>query len=210
MSDQTTVHQSGCPGNTAGGADLDRLIELVILRLALAQDIAAAKYGSGAPIDDPIRELEILESAARALSALGFDQRLGIQFVRDQIEASKVIQRGLLHRWYRHPEEVPAANPDLAAEIKPKLDQITTQIIRQFSCMNQIPSFANWDITGLIDKRFSATEPGRQLPKLHRDAAVFALRSLCAGFRFASGSGDVFAARGEGLPVAGGTASTAV
>ena len=91
MSDQTSVHQSGCPGNTAGGADLDRLIELVILRLALAQDVAAAKYGSGAPIDDPIRELEILESAARALSAPGFDQRLGILLVRDQIEASKVI-----------------------------------------------------------------------------------------------------------------------
>jgi chorismate mutase len=182
MSDQTTVRQSGCPGDTAGGAHLDRLVELVIQRLALAQDVAAVKIRQRRPIDDPVRELEILESAARALNAPRSGRRLGIQFVRDQIEASKVIQRGLHHRWYRHPEEVPAADPDLGAEVRPELDRITAQIIRQINCLNQVPCFADGDITDLVDKRFSATEPGRQLPGLHRDAAVFALRSLCAGF----------------------------
>lgn len=180
MSDQTVVHHSDGLGNTAGRARLDRLVELVVQRLTLAQDIAAAKYGSGEPIDDPIRELEILESATRALNAMGLYQRIGLQFFRDQIEASKVIQRELHHRWHRHPEEVPAANPSLNAEVRPKLDHITMQIISQFKCMKEMPRFSPREITGLVEKRFSTTLPGRQLPKLHRHAAVFAMRSFCA------------------------------
>jgi chorismate mutase len=186
MSDQTDVDQSGCPENPAGGARLAGLVELVIQRLALAQDVAAAKYGSGVPIDDPVRELKVFQSAAHTLNDVRLYEQIGIQFFRDQIEASKVIQRGLHHRWYRHPDEVPAANPDLAAEVRPKLDQITTEIIREFKCMNETPRFTHAEIIDLIDKQFAALPPSRQLPGLHRDAALFAMRAF---FQAVSGRG---------------------
>jgi chorismate mutase len=159
---------------------LDTLVDLVVERLSLARDVAAAKYGSGDPIDDPIRERQILRSVGCALNTAPVSRRTGIRFFRDQIEASKVVQRGLYHRWHRHPEEIPATNPGLAVEVRPKLDRITAQIIQQFKCVDEVPCFKPGDVADLIDRRFSAAVPERQLPRLHRHAAAFAMRSLSA------------------------------
>jgi chorismate mutase len=175
------VTPSGCEEIAGSAAQLDTLVELVVERLSLARDVAAAKYGSGDPIDDPIREQQVLRSAGCALNVTSVSHRTGMQFFRDQIEASKVVQRGLYHRWHRHPEEVPAANRDLAAEVRPRLDRITAQIIQQFKCMDEVPSFKPGDVADLIDRRVSAAVPERQLPRLHRHAAAFAMRSLSDG-----------------------------
>jgi hypothetical protein len=43
-----------------------------------------------------------------------------------------------------------------------------------------MPDCKPGDITDLIERRFSAALPERHLPGLHRHAALFALRSLCA------------------------------
>ena len=107
MSDQLAVHRCGCP---AAEGPLGKLIELVVQRLTLAHDVAAVKYANGQPIDDRAREPEILQDVAGALEA-GPYQQAGIQFFRDQIEANKVIQRGLHHRWHAHPRRGPGRVP---------------------------------------------------------------------------------------------------
>jgi len=181
MKNHVTVHYSGSDPDDAA-THLDRLAELVIQRLALAQHVAAAKYASGAPIDDPVREQKMLRSASFAMNAIGFDQATGMQFFRDQIEASKVIQRGLHHRWHRHPEDIPAINSGLLAQVRIGLEYINTQFIGQFKCMGELPHLRPEDVTDLIDRRCSPTFSARQLPRLHRSAALFAVRSLWAEF----------------------------
>lgn len=171
--------RSNMSNQTNTAAQLDTFVELVVQRLALAQDVATAKHASGEPVDDPIREQQILQSAACTLNATRVDYGVGVQFFRDQIEANKMIQCGLLHRWDRHPQEIPASIPNLAAEIRPKLDRITTQIVQQFNCIEEIPRFGSGEITEVIDGRLSAMSPERQLPGLYRHAAIFAMRSLC-------------------------------
>jgi chorismate mutase len=54
-----------------GTDPLGRLLDLVIQRLALAHDVAAAKYANGRPIDDHVREREILQAVTSALEASG-------------------------------------------------------------------------------------------------------------------------------------------
>jgi chorismate mutase len=177
MKDRATVDLSCCSRN--GAADsLDTLVELVVQRLSLSQDVAAAKYVSGQPIDDPIRERDVLDSVARALNGTGAAQETGMQFFRDQIEANKVVQRGLHQRWHAHPEEVPDLDRSLAAHVRPKLDVITTRMLRQFLYINELPNLRRGYIEDLLDKQLIA-KAARQLPRLHRNAAVFALRSLC-------------------------------
>ena len=176
MTDQTAVHRCGCP---AAEGPLDKLVELVVQRLALAHDVAAVKYANGQPIDDRVREEEILQAVASAPGASGPCRQTEIQFFRDQIEASKVIQRGLHHRWHAHPEEVPAAYLSLAAEARPKLDRITTQIMRQFESAAKMPRVSLADVSDLVDKRLSTEASARRLPRLYRAAALFAMRSLC-------------------------------
>jgi chorismate mutase len=176
MRDQPAVHRR-C--RVAAEGPLGKLIELVVQRLALAHDVAAVKYANGQPIDDRVREGEILQALTSAPEVSGPYRQTGIQFFRDQIEANKVIQRGLHHRWQAHPEEVPSAYPSLAAEIRPQLDRITTQIMLQLKSVAEMPRVSPGDVADLVDERLATEASARQLPRLHRAAALFAMRSLC-------------------------------
>jgi chorismate mutase len=178
VNNKTTIHSSGRPGNCARMDSLDMLIELVVERLTLARDVATIKYPRQ-PIDDPIREHKILQSVACALNSIGAYRKIGRQFFRDQIEANKVIQRGLHQRWYAHPEEVPGVRRDLAAEVRPELDRITAQMMRQFKYMDEVPHLRRGYLEDLVAVEFFTELSLPQLPELHRHAAVFALRSFC-------------------------------
>ncbi|MFJ8929105.1 chorismate mutase [Streptomyces sp. NPDC102364] len=117
---------------TAAHADpraLAAVTSLATERLALADKVAAAKYGTDAPIDDPAREQQILDDVAKRSADLGIDPAFAQSVFRDQIEANKVVQRGLYARWDAHPEQRPTERPDLATEVRPQLDRITTQLL---------------------------------------------------------------------------------
>ena len=177
VSDQPSVHRCDSP---ADEGPLGKLLELVVQRLTLAQDVAAAKYANRESIDNRVREREILLAVAGALEAAGPYRQTGMQFFRDQIEANKVIQRGLHQRWNAHPEEVPAAHRSVTEEVRPELDRINAQIMQQFESAEEMPRASLQEIADLVDKRLSAEVPARQLPRLHHAAALFAMRSLCA------------------------------
>ncbi|WP_024801346.1 chorismate mutase [Nocardia sp. BMG51109] len=125
------------PG-TAGPETLDRLVELVLERLNTADAVAAAKWATsvrtGQPpvIDDPVRETEVYDSMA----ALGADLGLPDSWVRQvflgQIEANKIVQRGLHGRWRFDSRSVPATPPDLAA-VRPVIDRANVGIVRELA-----------------------------------------------------------------------------
>ena len=166
------------PETCIGSGVLDRLAGLVIERLALSLDVAAAKYFNGGPIDDPIREHQILESMTRELQGPGLPQQIARQFLADQLEANKIVQRQLHQRWHEHPEEVPAARRSLSEEIRPDLDSITAQMIGEFTHMNEVRHVRYGYIEDLVDAKLLTKMPSQDLQKAHRDAAVFALKSF--------------------------------
>jgi hypothetical protein len=104
-------------------------------------------------------------------------QQSGRQFFPDQIEAGKVIQRGLHQRWELHSAEVPDARRDLS-EVRAGLDCVTAQMIRQFKRMDEVPCLRRQDAEDLFITRYFAALPPWQLPRLHQAAAMFAVRSF--------------------------------
>jgi chorismate mutase len=177
MSDSDRTKYSGQAGNATAMRWLDTLIELIVRRLALAEDIAVGKFGSGQPVDDPIREREVLDPVARVMRDTGTYQEVVFQFFVDQIEAGKVIQRGLHQRWHVHPEELPAAHRDVA-QVRPEFDRITTRMLWQLVYMSEWPDLGNGRAQVLVEKRLAARPSLRHLEGLLRDAAVTALRSF--------------------------------
>lgn len=147
-------------------------------RLALGQDAAAVKYASRQAIEDPVRERRVLELAASALKGTGKLRDAGLQFARDQIEADRVIQRGLYLRWYAHPEEVPVVGRELTGQIRLDLDRVTIQLMRPFNQRTTLPRLRRDLIEDVIERQFAAMPPP-PLPRLYRHAALFALRSFC-------------------------------
>ena len=108
---------------------VDQLLRLVDERLAIAPDVAKAKWNSGAPIDAPAREAQILERVVAEATRAGINEAFAQTFFKHQFEASKVIQHRLHEQW-RQTEQPPFESPpDLAEDIRPQLDQLTPQMM---------------------------------------------------------------------------------
>ena len=169
---------SAAAGTVSQRILLDALVVVAGRRLVLGADVAAAKFLSGQRIDDRVREQEILESVASRLKRAEPRRELGMEFFRDQIEANKVIQRGLHRYWREHPGEFPVRRRDLTAELRPQLDTVNRHILLLLIYMANIPPARRSDIDGLFDRELRTSTALRQLGQLRRHAADIALRSL--------------------------------
>ncbi|WP_235882285.1 gamma subclass chorismate mutase AroQ [Streptomyces apricus] len=125
------THTEAPSGGVRTAEPLGRLIpltDLVIERLQVSDDVAASKYGTDSPIEDPAREEQVLEQVRTQAVATGVDPDAAVAFFRDQITASKVVQKGLFARWSAHPQEAPTTRPDLGL-IRERLDRLTTALL---------------------------------------------------------------------------------
>ncbi|MEU6751706.1 chorismate mutase [Spirillospora sp. NPDC046719] len=158
-------------------AGLAPLVDVAARRLDVADLVAAAKWGTGKPIEDPAREQRILDSVAERSAAMGIDPETAQRIFRDQIEAGKLVQRGLFARWAVRPGDVPAHRPDLEKEVRPLLDQITGELLadlretqdarRAPSCRAELVKAVGW------------VEAARRPDTLHRAGLLRAIPSIC-------------------------------
>ncbi|MFF8644131.1 chorismate mutase [Streptomyces sp. NPDC015345] len=158
-------------------ARLHPLAELSARRLATADLVAAAKYGTGSPIDDSGREKQVLDAVARAAREAGGDPEATVRIFRDQIEANKVVQRELFRRWDATPSQAPQARPDLA-EVREEINRINTDLVRGIAASagaRTAPSCG-----GVLTAATAHVRHTDRLDALHALVLGRALRSVCA------------------------------
>ncbi|MFC8827673.1 gamma subclass chorismate mutase AroQ [Streptomyces sp. NPDC057137] len=154
------------------------MTDLFAERLLIADKVAAAKYGTDRPIDDPAREQIVLDDVAARAVGLGLDPGVVVAVFRDQIEANKVVQRGLYTRWDKHPEERPTQRPDLDKEVRPALDRITTQLLSALAATEGVRASLSCEPRLYGAAALSAY--GHKLNVLHLKGLERALPSVCA------------------------------
>lgn len=164
------------PGSTK---KLRPLVDMAVDRLLLGDAVAAAKFEAGLPVDDLVREQQLLDSVAAMAETLGIDPAMSVHFFQAQIDANKVVQRGLFMRWARHPALRPRTRPDLAREVRPRLDQITDEIMQQLKLTQHLHSDNSGCQPQFLASR-EVTEVRDELDSLHRKALAVALRPVCA------------------------------
>ncbi|MCO1575656.1 chorismate mutase [Crossiella sp. SN42] len=156
---------------------LGPLAELVIQRLLVGDLVAAAKFGTGRPIDDPVREQQVLDAVRAKAGPLGLDPEGTVRFFQDQITANKAVQRGLFAFWTRHPDRAPATRPDLAV-IRQRLDELTTSLLAELVSTKDTRRpdlrcrvlLLEAEVTGSLQHR---------LDRLHRRALDTGTQSIC-------------------------------
>ncbi|WP_225627443.1 chorismate mutase [Streptomyces werraensis] len=156
---------------------LGPLTGLIIERIQVSDDVAASKFGTASPIEDPVREAQVLDSVRKQAEAAGVDADVAVAFFRDQITASKIVQRGLFDRWTAHPEEAPTTRPDLGP-IRSKLDQLTTALLAELKDTEQVrdkPVACGVQLV-IASASGAAVE---HLDALHRQALRTATDSVC-------------------------------
>ncbi|MDX3541357.1 chorismate mutase [Streptomyces europaeiscabiei] len=165
------------PRTAAGPRSLTVLTDLFADRLLVADKVAAAKYGTATPIDDPVREKAILDDVAGRAVGLGLDPDAVTAVFRDQIEANKLVQRGLYARWDAHPQERPTERPDLVKDVRPVLDRITTQLLTALQETESRRAGASCEPWLRVAAARSAF--AHRLDLLHGEGLARALPSVC-------------------------------
>ncbi|MFD0344237.1 gamma subclass chorismate mutase AroQ [Streptomyces sp. NPDC127117] len=165
------------PGGTTQVSPLHAVAELSARRLATGDLVAAAKWGTGSPVDDPVRERQVLDSAAARAGKLGADPRLTRLVFRDQIEANKAVQRGLHRLWRDHPSEAPAARPRLD-DVRKEVDRLNEALVRAVADSAPYRRAAPLCRVALgISAGHVSRERG--LDELHASALAGSLKSVC-------------------------------
>jgi len=157
------------------------LTDLAASRVQIADKVAAAKFGTGQPIEDPVREQQILDTLVAKSVTLGLDPAATRRFFRAQIEANKVVQRGLFARWTVHPEDQPTTRPDLATEVRPVLDQIDAGLLAQLAATPSARAGRGCDVLLAVAVHVIGWQ--RQLDVLHEQALAESVRPACTSPR---------------------------
>ncbi|MEV8316492.1 gamma subclass chorismate mutase AroQ [Streptomyces sp. NPDC059900] len=171
---------AAAPAAPAGSyARLHTLADLAARRLATADLVAAAKYGTDSPVDDPAREQQVLDDVARQARELGADPGATVRIFRDQIEANKVVQRALHRRWDADPSQAPGPGerPDLA-EVRKEINRVNGELVRGIADSPAARAAAS--CRGLVGVGALQVRQDRKLDLLHTVALERALRSVCA------------------------------
>ncbi|WP_238841428.1 chorismate mutase [Prescottella equi] len=156
--------------------DLRPLVRLIAQRLSMADPVAAAKWGTDRPIDDPARERDVLRSVGEQARGAGLEAGRVEAVFRAQIEANKELQRGLFDYWQRVPTVAPDIRPELTT-IRSTLDNLNRDIVAEISARRQmlagpecLPDLAAAAIDVIATERVDA---------LHQAALVRALEVVC-------------------------------
>ncbi|RSM37234.1 chorismate mutase [Amycolatopsis balhimycina DSM 5908] len=153
-----------------------RLTDLAAQRVRIADQVAAAKYGTPSPIDDPAREQQIYDSVAARAPQLGLDPADAVRFFHAQIEANKVVQRGLYARWDAHPAEAPTTRPGLG-QIRPVIDGLNTSLLTELAATIPVRAARSCPAHQLVSAAFA--DVVHHFDALHAHALGEATSATC-------------------------------
>lgn len=156
---------------------LGPLTDLVIERIRVSDDVAASKFGTDSPIEDPVREEQVLAQVRTQADAAGVEPDAAVAFFRDQITASKIVQKGLFARWIAHPEEAPTTRPDLGP-IREQLDRLTADLLQELKDTEEL---RDEPVACTVQLALAAGSGAalERLDTLHRQALRTAAQSVC-------------------------------
>ena len=168
-----------------GQSAIDRLqplVETSARRLVLAEQVALAKWDGRSPVEDPIREAQVITAAAKEGELKGLNRTFVSNFFAAQIEANKLVQYSLLAAWHRAggaPKHRPVS---LTEDIRPQLDQIEAAFIAELVDTEDIrPSVSCQDATAKAVAKYLVHRPLGSLLAVALDRAMEANCSTAAG-----------------------------
>jgi len=170
------AEQAASPAPTSNKG-IEALASLASERLTLADRVAASKWGTDKPIEDPPREQQVLDDMAKRASDAGVDGEAVQRIFRDQIEANKLVQRGLHQQWAATPAAAPTTRPDLAKEVRPALDRIGGDLLT--AIRDAQPVLASPQCAASVEH--ARTQTAANLDELHRQGLERALQHACNG-----------------------------
>ena len=163
----------------SGSDQLQPLVRASADRMALAREVAFAKWDSGAQVDDPERESQVLEAVAFQAKERGLDEKYAVSFFRAQIEANKVVQYRLLADWHRAGKAPNHSPVDLKGTVRPRLDKLQTALLDDLSAVSAIRLLNNCH-AAVADAVATYLKGDRRMDELESIALDRSLGTVCS------------------------------
>lgn len=152
------------------------LVDAATQRLQVADPVAAAKWHSGAAIEDPQRVHHQLDALSTAATGDHVDPDYVTRIFTDQIAATEAVEHYRFAQWKLDPSAAPAVAADLSAS-RAQIDALNhvmlTEIGLQWAALHA-PQCA-----GELDEATRAVSDARQLDEFYRQALSAATQSYC-------------------------------
>ncbi|MFE5285346.1 chorismate mutase [Nocardia sp. NPDC056611] len=168
----------------ADAGNTERLVGLLAERLATADTVAAIKWeaavrdGGEPVIDDPGREAAIYDAMAQAGAERGLPGGRVREVFHGQIEANKIVQRGLMTEWRYGLAAAQVPGTDLAG-VRPVIDGLNTVILDELASERKELAEANCPTR--VAAGVVAVAGSKQLDALHSASLARASTPLCGG-----------------------------
>ncbi|MCI2246475.1 chorismate mutase [Xanthomonas sp. PPL568] len=166
----------GCALPARSATPLEPLLDRIVERNAIGDQVALSKWDSGKPVLDATREAAVLASVREQAPAHGVDPDDAARFFGMQIESNKLVQYELLSRWHLRGRAPNSLRPDLTA-LRARLDQLQGEMLdalQASAAVRQAP-----DCPATTARAAEAYALRWQLDQLHRTALVRSLGDFC-------------------------------
>ncbi len=166
----TLLTACAAPPAPVPDCDVSRLVEVSSARLDISRQVALAKWDSGHPVADPPgdpREAQVIAAATQEATERGVASEQASAFFADQIEASKLIQIGLIAQWRRSGAAPMEPRADLRTQLRPALDALRPALIDALKAAEKY--------RGRLDCKRCVADAAAAHVDAHRMSALFAL-----------------------------------
>ena len=154
------------------------LVSLAAQRVMTADTVAAAKWGTNQPIDDPAREKAVMDGVLAQAAKASMNQDIVRRIFEGQMTANKTVQQALYSRWTASPALRPTHRPDLATQVRPVLDRIDAQLL---DAIGQAEPLLSGDprCKAILDQDVAATAATMRLDAVHLAGVKQSLAAAC-------------------------------
>lgn len=118
---------------------VDKLLLLMQKRLVIMHEVARTKWSQNVPIEDKIREQQILADFVIKASQYGLDGRFVTQFFQAQMDAAKEIQKKDFFLWKKNNMPKFEKIFSLKEELRFYIDQLNNEMIALLSTIYSQP-----------------------------------------------------------------------
>lgn len=108
---------------------IDELLLLIQKRLVIMHEVARTKWNQNLPIEDKIREQQILADLAARANQYGLNEKLVTRFFQAQMDASKEMQKKDFFLWSEDGELKFEKIFSLKDELRAYIDQLNNEMI---------------------------------------------------------------------------------
>ncbi len=152
------------------------LVDAAARRLQVADPIAANKFHTGGPIQDPVREQQVLDGVSAEAVSLNLDPNYVTTVFRDQIDATVAIEYSRLAQWTFDPAAAPAEAPDLASS-RGVIDALNREMVTRMA--DEWAKLHSPTCPAEHDRAKATVVRERRLDPLYVQGIDFATRNYC-------------------------------